>query len=282
MQRKTYVSGRVPGVAVLLAALVTGCSTGGADDGAPGDTKPNGEAQSAAAPGRYRNLFEPCGAVSSATLKDLLPGAAELPQAQQERVLRGTAALTYDNDRRVGCSWQAESPDATHQLSVDIERVVSYDASVSDDTRAQEVFARKQASSSLGTASAPPATGGKQPLGSPGPSAPAGSPSGTPSPSSSAPSGTPSGSASEGADQEDLRPRALEGLGDAAFLDDVAGKAGSAAQGRTVSVVFRTSNVIVTVRYAEQPGRSAEAPDSRELQDKARGLARKLAERFNE
>nr|WP_308407779.1 hypothetical protein [Streptomyces somaliensis] len=46
--------------------------------------------------------------------------------------------------------------------------------------------------------------------------------------------------------------------------------------------MFRTSNVVVTVRYATQPLRDGEVPDSEEMQEKARGLARRLAERFDE
>jgi hypothetical protein len=49
-----------------------------------------------------------------------------------------------------------------------------------------------------------------------------------------------------------------------------------------VSVVFRTSNVIVTVVYAEQPVPAAEVPDSKELQEKAQSVARRLAELFDE
>lgn len=47
-------------------------------------------------------------------------------------------------------------------------------------------------------------------------------------------------------------------------------------------MVFRTSNVIVTVSYREQTTGSVEAPDSGELQEKARNLARLLAERLEE
>lgn len=49
-----------------------------------------------------------------------------------------------------------------------------------------------------------------------------------------------------------------------------------------MKVVFRTSNVIVTVEYAEQPTVSTMVPDSKELQEKAQALARKLVEKFSE
>lgn len=93
------------------------------------------------------------------------------------------------------------------------------------------------------------------------------------------PTATPSGSAGSATG---LEPRMLEGLGNAAFLDDVLGRAGSTAQRRSVSVVFRTSNVIVTIVYVEQPARTTEVPDSKELQEKAQSLARGLAEQFND
>lgn len=82
---------------------------------------------------------------------------------------------------------------------------------------------------------------------------------------------------------EDALPsRVLDNLGDAAFLHDLPTRAGSTAQHRTVSVVFRTSNVVVTVRYAEQPALVTQVPDSKELQEKAQALARKLAETLSE
>ncbi|SDN57406.1 hypothetical protein [Streptomyces wuyuanensis] len=264
MRRKGYA----PGVAALLAALVTGCTGGSTDGGTTTESKAGETAGPVAAPGKYRTLYEPCGAVERSMLRDLLPGAAELPEEQQEKIFRGTAAVTYDTDRRVGCSWKADSPDASHNLRIDVERVVSYAQDVSDDQRALEVYTRKQDAAQL---PAPAAGGTGAPVtGSPGAGSepPSGSPSGTASGSPTAPEG--------------LEPRVLDGLGDAAFLDDVLTRAGSTAQHRTVSVVFRTSNVIVTVDYGEQPARVTEIPDSKELQEKAQGLARKLAERFND
>ncbi|MBK6047668.1 DUF3558 domain-containing protein, partial [Streptomyces sp. MBT55] len=68
----------VPGVA-LLAALVVGCSAG-ADGNANGaDSKAGSPTLSPAPPGKYLTLPAPCRAVPRSTLKDLLPGAAELP-----------------------------------------------------------------------------------------------------------------------------------------------------------------------------------------------------------
>ncbi|MGW7432154.1 DUF3558 domain-containing protein [Streptomyces sp. NPDC054861] len=310
MQRQAYGPGRTRPAAFTAAALalgigigagLTGCSSGGDGGDASVDSKA-GPVTAVAPPGRYRTLFEPCRAVSPATLKDLLPGAAELPELERNKAYRGAATVTYDTDRRVGCTWKADAPDASHRLVLDIERVVSYDPAISDDDRAQQVFDRKQAAADLpqpaqtqpspqtpagtpGTASAPAPEGTPETAGTPktNPTPPAGTPAGTPSGNpSGAPTGTPPGAAATPGAPTGLEPRLLDGLGDIAFLDDVLATGGSSDRHRTVSVVFRTSNVIVTVEYLEQATDPATAPDSRELQEKAQNLARLLAERLEE
>ncbi|MEV2248658.1 DUF3558 domain-containing protein [Streptomyces sp. NPDC049970] len=265
----------VPGVA-LLAALVAGCSAGSGADDPAADSKPGSPTVSAAPPGKYRTLPESCRAVPRSTLKDLLPVGAGLSEDQQEKVYEGAAAVTYDTDRKVGCRWKSDAQDASRNLSIDFERVVSYDPAVSDDDRAREVYAKKEDAAAL------PAPGGVTPS-APASGTTGGTPSGSPSGKPSAPASTdaaPSGGT--GAGDEDLRPRLLGELGDAAFLDDELTRAGSTAQHRTVSVVFRTSNVIVTVQYTEQPALVTEVPDSRELQEKAQALARNLSETLSE
>ncbi|GAA3374024.1 hypothetical protein GCM10020367_36270 [Streptomyces sannanensis] len=261
MQRRAYVSGLV-----LLATLVTGCSAGSGGSDSESGAKTN-TVQPAAAPppGKYRTLPEACGAVDRGLLKDMLPVSPDLPEEEREKVYAGTAALTYDTDRRVGCNWKAESPDATRRLVVDFERVVSYDAAMSDEGRAQEVYAKKQAAAGL-----PVTTSTSTPGDSQAPTAPPVTP----------PSGADSTTPPQPA--EGLEPRVLDNLGDAAFLNDVPAGAGSVTQGRTVSVVFRTSNVIVTVQYTVQPALPTVVPDSGELQEKARALAGRLAEQFGE
>ncbi|MFF9577877.1 DUF3558 domain-containing protein [Streptomyces rubiginosohelvolus] len=284
----------VPGVA-LLAALVVGCSAG-ADGNANGaDSKAGSPTVSPAPPGKYLTLPAPCRAVPRSTLKDLLPGAAELPGDQQDKVLRGSAAVTYDTDRKVGCSWKSDAPSATRSLSIDFERVVSYDPAVSDDDRADTVYAKKEKAAGLSSSATPgppdekdkkdkkseeseesgkakdPADADADATGSADPS-----PSGS---SGGSTDGTPGSSSSP---EEALPSRILDNLGDAAFLQDLPKKADSTAQHHTVSVVFRTSNVVVTVRYAEQPALITQVPDGRELQEKAQALARKLAETLSE
>ncbi|PAZ12028.1 hypothetical protein CLM62_32235 [Streptomyces sp. SA15] len=286
MQRKAYV----PGTVALLAALLAGC-TGSSDNGSPPDNSNPGDSSTAAAsaqPGRYRTLPEPCGAVGQDTLNSLLPGVRQITDAEQrEKAYAGEATLTYDTDRKVGCRWKVESTDATDHLLVDFERVVSYDNTVSDDSEAQQLFGTKEDAADLpeptpsespsesasespsesvsevaSGASSSPTTGADE-AGDPS-DAPSTSVSGSPSPSVST---TPS----------TLQPRLLDDLGDEAFLDHVLSSSGSTAQQRTVTVAFRTSNVIVTIEYVEQPATVGVAPDSKEMQDKARKLASQLA-----
>ncbi|MFE2929864.1 DUF3558 domain-containing protein [Streptomyces sp. NPDC059278] len=295
----------------LLAALVVGCSADSGTGGSAADSKPGEETVAAAAPGKYRTLPEPCRAVETSTLKDLLPGAAELTEEQQQKVYEGTASVTYNTDRRVGCSWKSEDPSSSHTLFIGFERVVSYDPAVSDDDRAREVYTKQETAAGLSSPSATPdatkstkdATdkekekdAGKDKDGKKQTSAASDDASDPTSHALSVPTpeddGT--GAASDGntggentddgagTPDESLQPRVLDDLGDSAFLDDLLTRAGSTAQHRTVKVVFRTSNVIVTVEYAEQPTVSTVVPDSKELQEKAQALARKMVEKFSE
>ncbi|MET9115912.1 DUF3558 domain-containing protein [Streptomyces longwoodensis] len=271
MQRKAYVTG----AAALLAALLAGC-TGGSDDGGSDDNSKSGQAGTVTAPaqpGKYATLPEPCGSVPRGTLDSLLPGIRQLPdQQQREAAYDGSATLTFDTHRKVGCRWKVESSEATDHLSVDLERVVSYANAVSDDAQAEQLFAGKRDAADL-PAPAPSGTGG----GTPSASAST-SPSGTSPAGASSASGTPSPSASSSTASADLQPRTLDDLGDEAFLNDVLSSSGSTAKQRTITVAFRTSNVIVTVQYEEQPATVGAVPDSKEMQDKARKLASQLAD----
>jgi len=265
VQRKAYV----PGVAALLAALLAGCTGSSGDDGTTDDANPGdgGTASVVAQPGKYRTLPEACGVVSQSTLDALLPGIQQIADEEQRaRAYEGQAATTFDTDRKVGCRWKVEATDATEYLSIDFERVVSYDNAVSDDSQAQQLFAQTEEKADLPAATSS-ATSDVEESGAAGPTAsPTATPSGSVSPSGSA-SATPS----------DLQPRLLDDLGDEAFLDDVLGNSGSTAQQRKVTVAFRTSNVIVTIEYEEQPTTIGVTPDSKEMQDNARKLASQLA-----
>ncbi|MFF9340836.1 MULTISPECIES: DUF3558 domain-containing protein [unclassified Streptomyces] len=316
MQRKRYSPGRVPGTLLglgaglaVVAGALTGCSAAGTAEDVTVDAKAGAAAASVAPPGRYRTLFEACGAVPQATLRELLPGTAALADAERAAALRGTAAVTYDTDRRVGCTWTADTENGAHRLVLDVERVVSYDPTVSDAARAQEVYTRKQLAAGIAvpvtpaptpsaptptapttapTASGAAAPGATQasatvttatPTGAPSsPATSSSTPPGAGAPSAGTPSaGTPSAPATTG-----LEPRLLGGLGDIAFVGDTLGTTGGSDHQRVVSVVFRTSNVVVTVEYRQRTTSTAAAPDSKELQDRAQNLARLLAERLEE
>ncbi|MGW0614373.1 DUF3558 domain-containing protein [Streptomyces sp. NPDC002788] len=273
MQWKAYA----PGVAALLAALLAGCTGGSGGGGTTDDTNPGdtGTASAAAEPGRYRTLPEPCEAADQGMLDELLPGIRQIrDKEQREKAYEGEATSTFDNDRKVGCRWKVDSQEATDHLLIDFERVVSYDNAVSDDSQAEQLFAEREASAHLPE---PTATGSAPAGSAPAGSTPAGGSSTAPSGSPS-PSGSSSPSASASAAPTELQPRVLEELGDEAFLDDELSSSGSTAKQRTVTVAFRTSNVIVTVEYAEQPAIVGVVPDSGEMQDRAQKLAARLAD----
>ncbi|SED81813.1 hypothetical protein SAMN05216489_04550 [Streptomyces sp. 3213] len=274
MQRKAYV----PGAAALLVALLAGCTSGSGSGGTTDDANPGdaGTATAAAQPGKYRTLPEPCGAVSQSTLDSLLPGIKQITDADQRAAAyAGEATLTYDTDRKVGCRWKVESTDATDHLLVDFERVVSYDNAVSDDSQAKTIFATKETAADLPEPAA--GTSGASDSATPSTSTSA-SASATPTSSSSA---STSASPSDSTTPSALQPRTLSDLGDEAFLDDALSSSGSTAKQRTVTVVFRTSNVIVTIEYEEQPATVGVIPDSQKMQDRARKLAAQLADSLN-
>ncbi|MGW1465681.1 DUF3558 domain-containing protein [Streptomyces sp. NPDC002308] len=286
----------VPGIA-LLAALVAGCTGGSGTEDATADAKPGTPTVSVAPPGKYQTLPEACRSVSVNTLKQLLPGVAELPEDQREKAYEGRASVTYDTDRKVGCTWQARDADSTRTLVVDFERVVSYDPSVSDEDTAATVYGKKAEAVGLpapSLSSSPSADDPSDPSAdaSAGPSAdPAASdgsgvaPQGSTSPAataSPAANGGDSGGDDDGDASGERAPRVLNNIGNAAFLNDSLESGDSTSQRRTVSVVFRTSNVVVTVRYAEQAADAGDVPESAELQEKAQALARGLDENINE
>ncbi|MFC4326913.1 DUF3558 domain-containing protein [Streptomyces andamanensis] len=285
MLRKAYVSGAA---ALFAALLLAGCSGGSSDGGRADNANPDGPgpATAAAQPGRYRTLPEACRAVGHSTLDTLLPGIQQLTDPEQrEKAYDGEATLTYDTDRKVGCRWKVDSAEATDHLHIDFERVVSYDNAVSDDSQAEAVFATRQSAADL---PAPLTPSGGSPSQS-GSSA-SQSASRSPSPSGGTTGGAPSSHATGGpsapsstasapvTDPAEIQPRTLDDLGDEAFLDDALSSSGSTVKQRTVTVVFRTSNVIVTIEYEEQPAGVGAVPDSKEMQDRARNLAAQLAD----
>ncbi|MGW7577367.1 hypothetical protein [Streptomyces sp. NPDC054765] len=310
MPRKPFVPGAALVVAAALAAGLTGCTGGSSPDGNAADAKSGDAATSsqAAEPGRYQTLPEACGLPSRSAIRGMLPGDGQpLSGAEAKKVYGGQADITYDTDRRVGCHWTRETTAGTRHLSLDIQRVVSYDAAVSDDDKAQGIYSKKELAAQIpsgGAGSPTPAAPSPSPSASKGKDkgagavvngstdksqadgtgkAPSGSPSRTPSGSPSrAPSGSPSQTSGPSADPGgSTAPRVLVGLGDAAFLNDKLVTADSGVH-RDVTVVFRTSNVIVTLTYDQWSTDKSMLPDSQELQDKARSLAGELSDSLSE
>ncbi|MEV6956776.1 DUF3558 domain-containing protein [Streptomyces sp. NPDC051183] len=290
MQRKAVRQVRqvLPGIAMLTALAVaglTGCSAGNGV-GITSDAKAGDSAGTVAQPGKYRSLPSPCKAVDGKRVKAMLPAADGLTDEQREQLYAGAADASYDGDRHVGCRWSAQTPEGTRLLSVAFERVVSYDrATTSDDDKARQVFVRRLTDAHLpfpGVVTSPSPSNAQSPSTTPSPSSPPASPTSSPATPGGGASGSPSGSPSSSAPVE-LGSRVLEGLGNNAFLEDKLSPAGAtAAQSRTVRIVFRTSNVIVTVEYSVQPALPGAVPPSGETQDRARQLAQALVDRFDE
>ncbi|MEV6568970.1 hypothetical protein [Streptomyces kronopolitis] len=298
MPRKSFVPGAAVVAAAALAVGLAGCSGGSGQDGSGADAKGGSAASSnpAAEPGRYQTLPEACGLPSRSAIRGMLPGDDKsLSSAEADKLYRGQADITYDTDRRVGCRWTRETTAGTRHIGLDIQRVVSYDGAVSDDDKAQEIYDSKAQAAQI-----PSGAGSPSPA-SPSPSTPKGTDNakdkakskgkdeGTGPVTNSAPDATDkdaSGSPSQSSDPSaqpsgSTAPRALDDLADDAFLNDKLVTADSGVH-RDVTVVFRTSNVIVTLTYDQWSTDKTMLPDSQELQDKARSLAGELSDSLSE
>jgi hypothetical protein len=309
MPRKPFVPGAALVATAALAAGLAGCS-GGSSTGGAGDAKGGDSAASSAAaqPGRYQTLPEACGLPGRGTVRGMLPGDGEQPSAAEaEKIYRGQADITYDTDRRVGCHWKRETSAGTRHLALDIQRVVSYDAAVSDDDKAQEIYGNKELAADIPSdgsapASSPPpkaknedkgesGKGKGKDAGKPDADAKASDAGATPDGVASgdkadggkaSPTDSPSSPSGTAVDpQSPTAPRLLDDLGDAAFLNDKLATADSGVH-RDITVVFRTSNVIVTITYDQWSADKKMVPESQELQDKARSLADELSESLSE
>ncbi|GAA2937373.1 hypothetical protein GCM10020221_36410 [Streptomyces thioluteus] len=289
MQRRAYAPAAALAAAVLAAGL-TGCGGSSGAGGGDDDPKPGtgGSAAPAAEPGKYHSLPEPCGYVGRDILRRLLPGVDEGSEEDAEKAYKGQATLTYDADRRIGCRWK--TPDDTRHLSVDFERVVSYQAGVSDEDRAQELYKERAeaahipASSSSAPSGAPPSssppdakstknakdTGAKDAKDKAGKNEPkttgaSSRPAGTASPSAPAPP----------SNGPELGSRVLDDVGDDAYIDDRLVSGGTDVH-RDVTIVFRSANVLVTIAYSQGSADRQHVPGSQDLQGKAHGLAREI------
>lgn len=319
MQRRarTYLTGVT--LAVMLSGGLTACS-GSSDEGNGEDTKADNSSSAAppAEPGKYRTLPEPCGAVGIDTLKKLLPGAEAAESAAGSTTsgknaeadpdsspYKGEATVTYDTDRRVGCRWKSATSLATRHLAVDLERVVSYDPAVSDDKQAQLLYDERAGQAEIPTDedSGSPSEDDNGDNGENGENGDANGDAKGGDKSEDAESQDPenkdggddgSEKSDSGADgesekdpdasqspDEDLSPRILDGIGDNAYIDDQLDTADSGVH-RDITLVFRSANVIATIRYDQWLTDKRRTPDSAELQEKARSVAEELAGDFDD
>jgi hypothetical protein len=259
-------------LALTAIAALTSCSGPGGSAGAPDgtDVSSGNNTMPTAPPGKYQTLPEPCGSVGSQILH------AILPSSQNDT---GTAVLTYDPDRRAGCKWSGTVQGGTRNLSVDFERVVSYDPTVSDDDKtAQEYEQMAQAAHipgpDSGTSPSPPT-----PASAPAPAKAPAPASGTPTPTSSPlPSNSPA--PSDSAEASDATPRRINGIGDAAYLNDVPTTVEGSLH-RDVTVAFRIANVLITVQLSQGSNDKTAVPPSADLQLGALELAQQLVKSFN-
>ncbi|MFD7511918.1 hypothetical protein ACFV5N_21650 [Streptomyces sp. NPDC059853] len=259
--------------AALLSALTAGCSTGDGTDGSGPGSGPYGSTSGSPQSGRYSALPEPCGSVSESTLRRVLPDAA--PEAY-----RGTPAVTYDSGRRGGCSWQGTDTGtgSTLQLSVDFERVISYDPEVSDDDRAALDFTARATEAGLPDPDAPRDDTADDTAGDTPDGTATGEQDNDPAgPGEQPGADTPGGTDSEG----EPVPRAVSGIGSDAYLDDRLSTTATGAR-RDITLAFRSANVIATVHYTQISPGSDTPPASPPLQDGAQRVGRHLAGGFDD
>lgn len=320
MQRRarTYVTGVA--LVVMLSTGLTACTSSPEDSGE--DTKGGENTASAPPPppGRYRTLPEPCGSVDVDTLKKLFPGAEAAQDAagstsgkgsdggEEASPYEGKAVVTYDTDRRAGCRWKSATSLATRHLSVDFERVVSYDPSVSDDEQAQLLWDERAGQAEIPTASDAPddgsgddggeddgdGTGDDSSTAEESESSEAGaggngeddgkggdSPDGSEKSDTASPDPDESEGGSSPSQEGDLSPRMLDDIADNAYIDDEL-DTGDSGVHRDITLVFRSANVIATVKYDQWLTDKQRTPDSAELQEKARTVAQELAAGFSD
>lgn len=303
MQRRSFVPTAALAAVAALTVGLAGCSggssaTGGADEkgGDPAALAQSGQ------PGRYSTLPDACRLPAESTVRSLLPGDGKrLTGEEAAQVYGGQADVTYDTDRRVGCRWKRESTAGTRHLTLDIQRVVSYSTKTSDDDRARELYGERALAAGVpqeGTESAPPSdapSSSSEPGKKDGKGGKDGKDGGTEARRAAGDAaggvradggsggkgkdgkgGAPSGSPSTG-----TTAHTLDDLGDAGFLQDALATADSGVH-RDITVVFRTSNVIVTLTYDQWSTDKTRVPESGELQDKAHALAEELADSLSE
>lgn len=304
MQRWAFA--QAVATAAVLAVALAGCT--GSDEGSGAVESQSGGADASlpVPSGKYSSLPEPCTALSTGKLGELLPGTVdEESDEDAEEALTGRPDLTYDADRQVGCRWERETTEGGHKLELQFERIVSYDDEISDDQQAAQIYAERAEEHDVDVSSDRPdlpdktdtgnGTGESSPQNAGGTdgSEKGGKSSGRPAKGgtdeNTGADGGPDGGTDSGSDSPDdgsspsetIAPRPLDDIGDESFLDDRTGGAGAGVQ-REVTVVFRTSNVVVTVTYDQWHTAGSEPPDSAELQQRAQQVADQLADQLTD
>ncbi|GAA3876785.1 DUF3558 domain-containing protein [Streptomyces sedi] len=235
-------------VALILGSVA--CSGGGGTEDTGGSAT-SGDTRTAAGQGRYSGLPEPCGAVRQETLAELLPDA-------DPETYAGEPLATYDTGRRVGCEWRHAEGSDTQRLSVDFQRVISYEPEVSDDDQAERDFEEFAAEAGV-TITEEDSDDNREEDGE-----------------DAGGDGTDHVSPNLG-DSTSAATRKLDGIGHVAFLDDRL-TSNDTGDRRQVTLAFRNANVIVTVVYGVSTTRPEAAPDSSRTQSHAESVARQLAE----
>lgn len=268
MQVGTAVVGQAL-VAVAACAALAGCEADltGSDDAA--DARTSTGAGAAAKPGRFSVLPDPCESVDEELLRELLPGG-------DAESYEGVPMATFDTGRRVGCSWHGPTESNTRRLSVDFERVISYDPQISDDDQAKLDFEALAAASGVTL----DAESDSDPGSGEGPDA--GATAGGAAPQTGPATAFASGGRGSAAPPGTIEPtsRQLDDIGHVAFLDDRLTSLNTGSS-RHVTVAFRSSNVIVTVNYTVSTTVADDVPNSALLQEGAQEVARQLAGGFD-
>ena len=274
-----------------------------------------GASVSPAPPGKYRTLPQPCSAVDLDSLRQLVPGATDYAGAEaltydtdrlvgctwKGRTADGsTSSLSLSMVRVVSYNpavsdeVEAESDFEQKAAAASIPpappsgQPTSPQTTNSQSTNPQTTSPQTTSpATASGSSAADPHTDGTNSGGSnsggtnaSGTNAGGTNTGGTPS-AGSADTGSPNGAnaakGSNSADSSspDLAPRRLSHVGNAAFIDDVL-KTRASGPNRTVTLVFRTANVIATVTYSQSAPHDAPSPKSLDLQKAAQKVAGEL------
>jgi hypothetical protein len=314
--RRTAITTRAGALsaAVLLLGL-TACNTGfNGNDGVNGGSSP--ATSPVSQPGRYSGLPEPCGAPEQDRLAALLPGAdaAALTGDSLATYDNGRRAACDWASEDAGTSYQL-TVDFLRVISYDPEISDNDQAALDFADRADQAAIPRSGDTrdeDDGDAEAGPDDGDTAEPGATGDTGDTGEdpdtdesatgdgddgsetgtatdPDDTTDPDADPDPGDGTGTGTAGEPAEDLNgatrptgelaPRLLDGIGNAAYIDDRLSEDGTR---REISLVFHTANVIVVIDYSMSAGEAARLPRSAALQETVRALAGQVTGRFED